>query len=71
MNSDMTRKALVDLVRRIIAAEGSEEELHARIALVGRHPPDPSWTDLVYWDSRELTPEQVVDEALAYEPILL
>ncbi|MES2644502.1 MAG: hypothetical protein V4850_33755 [Myxococcota bacterium] len=52
-------------------ADDSEAEISNLIAQVSRAVPHPTWTDLVYHDTRELTAEQVVDEALAYGPVLL
>jgi len=33
--------------------------------------PHPSWTDLVYHNDRDLSPEEVAEVALAYKPIQL
>ncbi len=67
----MTRSELISAVQRIIDADGSQAELSELIAQVGRAVPHPGWTDLVYYDQRELTAEQVVDEALAYRAVRL
>jgi hypothetical protein len=74
----VTRYELIDLVRRIIAAEGeTEEEDDALMALFEANVPRPNASDLIYWpehaigERRELTPEEVVDIALSYKPIQL
>lgn len=63
----MTKTELIELVRRVVEAEGTEEEIDRCIELVSSSVPHPSWTDLIYYDTRELTPEEVVEAALAYE----
>ena len=74
----MTREELVELVRRIMAADAaSEEEDDALLALFEASVPHPRASNLIFWpehelgEKRELTPEEVVDLALAYKPIEL
>ncbi|MDG4857582.1 bacteriocin immunity protein [Streptomyces sp. T-3] len=70
------RYELIDLVQLIIVADCSEEELDAMIEQLEQSIPHPRVLDLIYHPeeegfSDELTPEQVVDAALAYKPIAL
>lgn len=74
----MSRDELIDLVRRIMAAEGeTEEEADALVELFEANVPHPRASNLIFWpeheigERRELTPEEVVDLALSYEPIPL
>ena len=67
----MTREELVELVRRVMEVEGTEAEMDECIESISRAVPHPGWTDLIYYNGRDLSPEEVVDEALAYKPILL
>ena len=67
----MTREELVELVRKVIEADGAEEEINGYIDSISRAVPHPTWTDLIYYANRELSPEEVVDEAMAYKPIQL
>ena len=61
---------LIRLVRRIMAGEGdTEEEADALIDLFEASVPHPEAGDLIFY--RDLTAEQVVDEALAYEAVRL
>lgn len=71
----MDRDALVDLVRRIMAAEGeTEEEADRLIALFAANVPHPRAIDLMFYPEREFgpgrdpTPEEIVDRALSYVP---
>ncbi|MCA9550791.1 MAG: bacteriocin immunity protein [Myxococcales bacterium] len=67
----MPRDHLISLLKKIIEADGSEEEIDAWINQVSKSVAYPSWTDLVFHDARELTVEEVADEILSYQPIQL
>jgi hypothetical protein len=71
---DITRAELVEMARRVMEGEGQEHEISFWLSLLEVNLPDPQVSDLIFWpgeyfgdgdDSRELTPEQVVDIALA------
>ncbi len=67
----MNKEELIELVRKIIEVEGTEEEIDTYTDMVSKAVPHPEWTDLIYYDDRKLTPDQVVEEALAYKPLQL
>jgi hypothetical protein len=67
----MTRDELIALVERIIRVEDSEEEIDHLIDVLMANVPDPAVTDLIYYHEPSLTPEEIVDKALAYQPIVL
>ena len=69
--ANMPRDHLISLLKKIIEADGSEEEIDAWINQVSKSVAYPSWTDLVFHDARELTVEEVADEILSYQPIQL
>lgn len=62
----MTKEELIDLVKKIVDAEGTEEEIHANILLLKQNVPHPSPTNLIYHE--DLTAEEIVDKALSYKP---
>ena len=71
---DLTRAELVELARRVMTVEGAEHEIHFWLDMLALNIPDPRVSDLISWpgeyfgdgdNSRELTPEQVIDIALA------
>lgn len=64
------REELVELVRKIKNAEGTEEELDEMLELLERSVPHPEVSDLIFWDERNLNPEEIVEEALNYQPII-
>lgn len=72
-NEEMERDGLVELVRKIVAAAGTAEEIDAWIDTLERSVPHPDVCDLICFpvDGEDLSPEQVVDLALAYQPTLL
>ena len=72
MTDTLTRFELVELVRKIQAAEGSEEEIDRMIASLEASVPHPHVTDLIFYpEGPDLTAEEVVERALAYKPIQL
>ncbi|MGH1288693.1 bacteriocin immunity protein [Bacillus toyonensis] len=71
MFKKLTREKLIDLVSKIVECEGAEEEIDEMIEVVEKNVPHPEVSDLIYWNDEDLTPEQIVDIALAYKPIQL
>jgi hypothetical protein len=72
----MDRDELIVLTRRLCAGEGSREEIDEWLATLEANVPHPRVSNLIYWpgmelpdhDDTELSAEQIVDLALAYEP---
>jgi Colicin immunity protein / pyocin immunity protein len=73
MTQRLSRDELVDLVGRLMRAEGGESDQDAWLDLIERSVPCPHVSDLIYWPpgGRELRAEEIVDRALAYRPIEL
>ena len=67
----LSKAELVRLVTKIMNTEGTEAEIDGYVEIVNREVPHPEWMALAFYDDRNLTPEQVVEEALAYKPIQL
>lgn len=65
----MTREELIELVKKIAAADGTEEEIDNMISLLEESVPDPNVSNYIYWE--DMPPEEVVDKALKYKPIRL
>ncbi len=65
------REQLVNLVKKIRQAEGSEEEISQWIDTLHACVPHPEVSDLIFYSKDELTDEQIVDKALSYKPICL
>lgn len=77
----LSRDELIDLVERIMRAEGdTEEEADRLVELFAASVPHPCASDLIFWPKlelgddypgRELAAAEVVDLALSYRPIAL
>jgi hypothetical protein len=65
------REELIELVRKIIAAQGSEAEIDAWLDDLQARVPHPAVSDLIYHSPKNHSAEEVVDIALAYRPIQL
>jgi hypothetical protein len=66
----VTRSELIELARKIIDVDGTQQERNRWIAQFNRSVPHPAGSDLIFYPkgNRVVTPEEVVDEALAYVP---
>ena len=71
--SKLSRSKLVELVRRIVAADAlAEGELDAMLVRFADNVPHPSPSDLIYFpEDAAVSPERIVDAALSYIPIPL
>jgi len=78
----MTRTELIEIGRKIIKAEGTEEELHELMRLFDKNVPRPNGSSMFFWpDKKESkntdiskykpTAEEVVDKCLSYKAIQL
>ncbi|MGW7305091.1 e9imm peptide [Streptomyces sp. NPDC054835] len=68
----MPREEAILLVQRLMNAEASEGESDEILTNLERGLACPHISDYIFWDSDpELTPEKVVERALAYKPIAL
>jgi hypothetical protein len=61
----------VGLVRLIVAGDGSEDQINEWVETLERNVPDPNVSDLIFYPDEPMTPEEIVDKALAYKPIRL
>ncbi|WP_433562860.1 hypothetical protein ACQP1O_36350 [Nocardia sp. CA-151230] len=69
----LDREQLIELVARIQNVEGSGEQLDEWLAQLQDSVADPHISDHIFWDFSDppSPPEQIVDRALAYRPIVL
>lgn len=59
---------LVEQVRKLMNAEGTEAELDDMLTELQQQLPYAEISNLIFWDDRDLTPEQIVEEALTARP---
>jgi hypothetical protein len=71
MDASLSRQQLIDLVGRLLRAEGSETQQNEWLGLFERSVPHPNASDLIYYPEVELTAEEIVDVALGYKPVIL
>lgn len=66
-----SKKDLIEVIRKLINVEFTEEEEAKVFSLLERSVPDfKELMRLIYWNDEELNPEQIVDKALSYQPII-
>ncbi len=72
MTTQLTKEELIELVTKITSgACKNERELEETIDLIEKNIPGPDILELAFHHDPELTPEEIVEKALAYKPILL
>jgi hypothetical protein len=79
MSEELSKDQLIKLVADIMNANGTEGEIDSWLDIFMQSVPHPSASDLIFHPDRvsgislekELTPEEVVNIALQYKPILL
>ncbi|MFD1886772.1 hypothetical protein [Paenibacillus wenxiniae] len=71
MPPSLSRTELIELVQRILDGEGSEQQQDEWLDLLIRQVPHPEVSNLIFWNDEDWTAAQIVDEALAYRPIVL
>lgn len=67
----MKKEELIELVNRILMAEGTEDEINEMIFILEQNVPDPYISDLIFHHKPELSAEEIVEKALDYNPIQL
>jgi hypothetical protein len=63
-----SRDELIAIVTRLLTADGTEQELDDMETWLEQHVPDPNVSRLIYHPEREMTAEEIVDQALRYQP---
>lgn len=64
----LSREQLIILVNKIINCEGTEKEIDEDLYLLKNSVPHPEVSDLIFYSEKDMTPEEIVDEALSYKP---
>ncbi len=68
----LNREELIILVQRIMDVDGTEEEIDQMMDTLEANVIHPEVSDLIFYSKKEdPAAEEIVDEALAYKPIIL
>jgi hypothetical protein len=68
----LNKQELIELVRKLCnSGYRSEKVLNKDIYLFKYNVPDPEACDLIFHHDPELTPEEIVEKALSYKPIIM
>lgn len=71
MSKKLKKEELIELVRKIMCAEGTEEEIDKWMDVLEANVPHPEVSDLIFYPKKEMSPEEIVEEALSYKQINL
>ncbi|WP_342473158.1 bacteriocin immunity protein [Metasolibacillus sp. FSL H7-0170] len=66
MDKKLTFKELVELINKICNPKLSDEEVSKYIEILEDNVPHPAPSVLIFWNEEDLSPEEVVEIALAY-----
>lgn len=69
MDTPNNKQELIELVKKIMSAQGTQEEIDEWIEELESKVLDPNVADLIYHNN--LSAEEVVEKALAYRPFYL
>lgn len=68
---DITKEELIELVRRAKDYETYKEDTNFYVQVLKANTIMPDISDLLCYNKEKLTPEQLVEKALNYKPIIL
>lgn len=63
----MNRLSMVDAIRRLFTADGTEEELDQLLDRLVQAVPHADISDMIYYPDQDRSAEQIADEALRRE----
>ncbi|RRN73953.1 hypothetical protein EI200_04540 [Peribacillus simplex] len=67
MSEKLSKEELVELVNKICNPKLSDEEVSEYIENLESNVPHPTPSDLIFLNDEDLSPEEVVEIALAYK----
>ncbi|WP_369899896.1 bacteriocin immunity protein [Bacillus manliponensis] len=67
MTKKLTKQEVLELVKNIYALNMTEEEMSEAVDILEANVPHPAAGDLIFWDFRDLTPEEIVEIAWNYK----
>ena len=65
------RERAIDLIREIRSGDASDERQQRIVAELDQLLPDPNYFDYMVDFVPEMTPEEIVEKAFSYKPIIL
>ena len=69
MTSKLSRNELIELGERVLAHDGTEQEVDEWLDIIQSNVPHPEVGNLMF--QSELSVEEIIDLALAYQPVPL
>lgn len=67
----LNKQELILLVQKLKNGKGEEWDEDIWLDMICSSVIDPEISNYIYWSSKELTAEEIVEKALEYKPILL
>lgn len=67
----MENKELLELIRKLSNGEGNDQEAQEWLETINKNVPFPNVSELIFYNQPELSPEEILQKALDYKPIIL
>ncbi|MGE8080168.1 bacteriocin immunity protein [Peribacillus loiseleuriae] len=67
MSKKLSKEELIELVNKICNPKLSDEDVSEYIEILEDNVPHPAPSDLIFWNDEDLSPEEVIEIALAYK----
>ncbi|ENQ3106210.1 bacteriocin immunity protein [Bacillus cereus] len=67
MEGKLTKAELIELAKKICEPDLPDELGSKYIDILEANVPHPAPSDIIFWDFRDLTPEEIVEIALNYK----
>jgi hypothetical protein len=71
MQPKLTKEELLNLVRRLMAGEGSDDEASEWMKSLVENTGCPLISDYIFYPEEDLTAEEILDKAFAYKPRII
>ena len=65
------KETVIQCINTLLMGEGSEVEQSEKINYIIENTFDPQVSNLIFWDDRRLTAEEIYDVAMSYKAIIL
>lgn len=62
---------VISYIKKVMLSIGTDKEINNMINFIQENTLAPNIIDLIFWNDRDLTAEQIYDIAMDYKPLIL
>lgn len=71
MDKKLSKEEMLKIVEKLSNGEGDDIESSEWIEALERNTGCLDISDYIFWNNEDLTPEQILEKALSYKPIVI